>query len=176
MAISNGSPILASDLNDYFDTALSNLRNVNVFNTEQKQFIQSFTIKGFNNATAEYLRTATFFPRTDCVLRGVRLIAESSTSSINITATIPAQIIKDNVIVGGNIKNTITLTATTQGVSGIPTGALTVSDASGLYTLPVEELFTILAGDSIEIVFSSDNASIADASITLLLENKVVNK
>ena len=170
MAITNGSQIEASDLNGLFDNTINNLRTVGVFDTPSKQFLQSFRINGINNTTAEYLRTVTFFPRTDCILRGIRILAQSSSAGINITATVPSQIVEDNSIVGGNILNTITMTATT----ALP--LFTLSDAVDFYNLSNSYIFPILAGDSIDIVLSSNSATASNVSISLLLENKVVNR
>lgn len=170
MTIANGSQILASDLNGLFDQTITNLNNVGVYTTPSKQFLHSFIVNGITNTTPEYLRTVSFYPRTDCILRGVRILAKSATSGIVITATIPSQVVEDNSIVGGNILNTITMTTTTQ----VP--LLSLSSAVGYYPLSNSYIFPILAGDSIDIVLSSNSASPANVSVSLLLENKVVNR
>ena len=175
MAISNGSTIDKDDLNDYFNTTLDTLRDPGVYKLPRKQWVQSFHIKGLTSNTAEYLRTVAFYPRTDCTLRAIRLFAYSATSGINLTANIPAQIVEDNVIVGGNIKETITLTAQTQGRYS-NTGVINLSLGSSLYELPNNQFFNILAGDNIEIILSSSSATAADATISLVLENEVTNK
>lgn len=174
MAITNGSTIDKDDLNDYFNTTLDILRNPSVSNYPRKQWVKTFHLKVFNSNTPEYLRTVAFYPRTDCTLRAVRLFAYAGTSGIDLTATIPAQIVQDNVIVGGNIKETITLTAQTQGAYPT-TGAIDLSLASSFYTLPNDQYFNILAGDNIEIILSSSSTP-ADATISLVLENEVTNK
>lgn len=171
MTIANNSPITASDLNGLFDQTITNLLTIGVYNTPSKQFLHSFRINGINNSTAEYLRTVSFYPRTDCILRGVRILAESPSAGINITATIPSQIVEDNSIVGGNILNTITMTATT-----VVPPLTTISNSVGFYNLSNSYVFPILAGDSIDIVLSSSSATASNVSVSLLLENTVVSR
>ena len=135
MAITNGSQIEASDLNGLFDNTINNLRTVGVFDTPSKQFLQSFRINGINNTTAEYLRTVTFFPRKDCILRGIRILGQSSSAGINITGTVPSQILEDNSIVGGNILNTITPNGNK---SGMPVnGQIEFKNVSFNYAQPI---------------------------------------
>lgn len=169
MTISNGSTILAADVNGLFQTALSTLKNYTQYNYPYKQWQQSFRVDGVNNSTAEYLRTVSFYPRTDCIVRAIRIDCSATSSGITATATIPAQILQDNVIVGGNIKNDITLSATSNPASPW-------YNHTGLYILPAEDLFTVIAGDSIDIVISTDSATVTDVSIVLLLENRMESK
>jgi len=170
MAISNGSTIEAADVNGIFETALDNLRSYTVYSYPYKQWQQSFRIDGVTSSTAEHLRTISFYPRTDCIVRAIRIYCAAAYTGITATATIPAQILQDNVIVGGNIKNDITLSATSN------TSPATRDQLSGLYTLSNEDLFTVLAGDSVDIVISTDSANPAFVSVVLTLENRMESK
>lgn len=172
MAISNGSTIEAADVNGIFEGALSTLRSYTGYNYPYKQWQQSFRVDRVIDTTPEYLRTVSFYPRTDCIVRAIRIDCSSSINGFTATATIPAQVLQDNVIVGGNIKNDITLSAT----SNISTPW---HNHTGLYVLPPEELFTVLAGDSIDIIVSTDATSSfdnVDVSIVLTLENRMESK
>ena len=169
MTISNGSTITAADVNGIFEGALSTLRSYTQFNYPYKQWQQSFRVDGVNNSTAEYLRTISFYPRTDCIIRAIRIDCSAAINGITATATIPAQILQDNVIVGGNIKNDITLSATSD-------LAFPWYNHTGLYILPTEDLFTVIAGDSIDIVISTNSATVADVAVVLLLENRMESK
>jgi len=161
MTIANGQQILAPDLDAIWSTALGTLRTRTNDNNKYLQFNEVFTFNAVNNSTAEYLRTIVYVPRTDVILRGIRLYCCSTTTGITATLTIPAQIAENGTIVGGNIKSTLTLTATS--------GA-TVLASGGFNQLSTNELFTFLAGDNIDLVVSTNNATAANVIIVLMLE------
>lgn len=169
MPITNGSPILASDLNAVWQTALATLRTRTTSNNPYRQFVVVLRLLGINSTTPEHLRTITYVPRTDLVLRGAKIAAtpSSTTPSTGVicTATIPAGIREDESIVGGNINRTLSMEVTTDG---------TCDPASnfGAATLPVDQLFGLLAGDSIDIVVSTTAIGIRhDITLTLTVEN-----
>lgn len=166
MAITPGSVITALDVNGLLETSLSNLRTTSDFTNPYKQWTQTFRLDSVNNTSSLIRRTIGFYPRTDCVLRGIRLSCASTISGIVATVTIPAQIVENNSIVGGNIVNTISFTATSQGNSPSP-----ISNQTSLYTLDTSKRYTILAGDSIDIVVSTNSATSSNITISLLLEN-----
>lgn len=163
MTIANGQQILAADLDGIWSTALGTLRTRTNDNNKYLQFNEVFTFNVINNTIAEYLRTIVYVPRTDVILRGIRLYCCSTITGINATLTIPAQIAENNTIVGGNIKSSLTLTAT----SG--TSAL-LSNSGGFNQLSTNELFTFLAGDNIDLVVSTDSATTSNVIVVLMLE------
>ena len=126
-----------------------------------KQFTETFQFNGIVTSTAEYLRSFTYTPRADCTLRGARIYCLSTTNNIVATLSIPAQIVEDNTIVGGNIPSSLTATATS---------AATVAGSGGLVTLPNTAMIRLLAGDNIDIIVSTNSATAADVTVTLLLE------
>lgn len=168
MTLSNGSTILPADIEGVYTPALANVRNINTFKnfTNYKQFVESYTWRNIDNTTAEYLRTFVWTPRTDCTLRAIR-VSCNGTAGVTATVTIPAQVIEDNTIVGGNILNNISLSATS---------AATIQASTGLYELPNDKLFGFLAGDSIDFVATINSATNVDVTITLLLENVITSK
>lgn len=164
MAITNGSTILAADLNGIWTTALGTLRSRTTANNPYKQFTETFQFDGITSGTAEYLRTFTYVPRTDVILRSAHIYCLSTTIGTVATLSIPAQLIEDNNIVGGNIKSTLTATATSA-------SAVSIAASGGIVTLPNTELFTFLAGDNIDFVVSTNNASVSNVTVCLLLES-----
>jgi hypothetical protein len=180
MAFTNGTIILASDINAIWETGLASLRSRTqvaqvsgiTSNIPYKQYCEIFRFDGITSTTAEHRRGAVFVPRTDVIVRGVRVYCQSATTSIVATVSIPAQIYKDNNIVGGNIKRSLTATATSQ----LPA---TYSDSGTVVTLDTgadPALFTFLAGDNIEILVSTNNVATANVTVSLLLETLMVNK
>jgi hypothetical protein len=173
MPLTNGTTILAADLNGVWTTALATLRSRNSDTTTSKQFTETFHFNGVigsgGSATPEYLRTIVYVPRTDVVLRAARLYCMStSATAVVATLTIPSQIVEDNAIVGGNIKNTLTATATRD------TSITDMSLSGGIITLPNTELFTFLAGDNIDLVVNTNSANSANIIVSLLLETSLV--
>ena len=180
MAFTNGTTILASDINAIWETGLASLRSRTqvaqvsgiTSNIPYKRYCEIFRFDGITSTTAEHRRGAVFVPRTDVIVRGVRVYCQSATTSIVATVSIPAQIYKDNNIVGGNIKRSLTATATSQ----LPA---TYSDSGTVVTLDTgadPALFTFLAGDNIEILVSTNNVATANVTVILLLETLMVNK
>lgn len=167
MTISNGSAILAADLNGIWETALGTLRTRTITNTPYKQFSEVFRFDGITTSTAEYLRTVVYVPRTDVILRGVRIVcASTGVQTITATVTIPAQIVEDNKIVGGNIKSTLTASATYSNTTP------DFSGSEGRVTLSNTELFSFLAGDNIDIVVSltATGTPTCNVTVTCLFE------
>jgi hypothetical protein len=174
MSFTNGQTITAAGVNGIFEGALNTVRTYTQYNYPYKQWQQSFRVDNLTDTTPEYLRTISFYPRTDCIIRAIRIDCSSSLSGLTATATIPAQVLQDNVIVGGNIKNDITLSATSN-------TAAPWHQHTGLYVLPNEDLFTVLAGDSIDIIVSTDadgstGSHNVDVAIVLTLENRMESK
>jgi hypothetical protein len=160
MPITNGSPIIATDVNGIWQTALGTLRSNTSDNAPWKQYTETFVFNGLSTATSPVIPvhnlSTIYVPRTDVILRAARLYISAFQSGslyngATATLTIPAQIIENNTIVGGNIKNTLTCTATSTNTS-------TLSSGAGLITLPNTETFSFLAGDNIDIVVSIDSA------------------
>lgn len=168
MAISNGTTILGSDVNGIWTTALGTLRDRNDDNNPYKQFTETFEFNGVVSSTAEYLRTYVYTPRTDVVLRAARLYCLSTTAGIVATLRIPAQKIENATIVGGNIKSTLSTSASSNA------SIVDLSLSGGTINLPREQLFTFLAGDNIDIVVSSSSASTSNITVVLLFENILV--
>lgn len=174
MPIAPGQVITASDLNAVWPTALNSLRSRTDDNNDYKQFTQTFSFNGVINTTPEYLRTAVLTPTTDLILREARIYIRSlsggvAQNGIAATLTIPAQIIEDDVIVGGNIKRTLTTTCT----SVVP--STDFSDSGATISLPNTELFTFLAGDNIDIIVSTPNATNNNyITVSLLFENILI--
>lgn len=168
MAISNGSAILASDLNGIWETALDTLRSRTDTSNLYKQFSEVFRFDGITSSTAEYLRTIVYVPRTDVILRGVRIYCATDGANLpTATVTIPAQIIEDNNIVGGNIKSTLTASATASASSNF-------ANSTNRVVLSNTELFTFLAGDNIDIIVSLSGAITSppcNVTVVCLFEN-----
>ncbi len=142
MPISNGSIILAADVNGIWQTALATLRARTTANNPNKQFTETFSINGIVASTPEYLRTIVYVPRTDVILRSARVYIVSTNggvlqNGISATVTIPAQLIEDNSIVGGNIPRTLTATATSNASANLGSSAARLD-------LPNDQLFTFL--------------------------------
>ena len=164
MALTNGSTILAADLTGVWTGALALLRARTTSNNPWKQFTETFQFDGIASGTAEYLRTFTYVPRTDVILRSAHIYCASTTTNITATLSIPAQLVEDNTIVGGNIKNTLVATAVSN--------AMPISASGGIVTtLSNTELFTFLAGDNIDFVVSTNNVAVANVTVCLLLES-----
>jgi len=171
MTISNGSPILASDLNGIWQTALGTLRSRTTANNPNKQFVETFSFNNILQSTAEHLRTAVYVPRTDVVLRAARIYIVSTFAGVkqsgtDATVTIPAQQIEDNVIVGGNIPRTLTATAVSN--------ALSFTGSEERIDLPNDQLFTFLAGDNIDIIVSTTDTTRANNIIVSLTLESVI--
>jgi hypothetical protein len=170
MPISNGSIILAADVNGIWQTALATLRARTTANNPNKQFTETFSINGIVASTPEYLRTIVYVPRTDVILRSARVYIVSTNggvlqNGISATVTIPAQLIEDNSIVGGNIPRTLTATATSNASANLGSSAARLD-------LPNDQLFTFLAGDNIDIVVSTaDTANVNKVIVSLTLES-----
>jgi hypothetical protein len=167
MAISNGSTILAADLTGIWTPGLATLRARSTANNPNKQFTETFHFDGIASGTAEYLRTLTYVPRTDVILRSAHIYCLSTTIGITATLSIPAQIIldDDNKTPGGNIKNTLT-------ASAISASAVSIANSGGIVsTLSNTELFTFLAGDSINFVVSTNNVATSNVTVCLTLES-----
>lgn len=175
MPIAPGQIISETDLNAVWPTALNSLRSRTDDNNDYKQFAQTFTFNGVINTTPEYLRTAVLTPTTDLILREARIYIRSlngggvAQNGISATLTIPAQIVEDDVIVGGNIKQTLTATCT----SVVP--STDFSDSGATISLPNTELFTFLAGDNIDIIVSTPDAANNNyITVSLLFENVLI--
>jgi len=166
MTLSNGSTILGTDIEDIYYYPLQNTKTRSGNFTPYKQNFQTFRLRNLSSTDEELYRTITFSPREDCVLRAIRLHIGSATPGETATLTIPAQIVADNVIVGGNIKETIEITATT---------AASPINSTALYELPNDQLFTLLAGDNIEMVITTAFSNI-DITVSLLLEYVLTSK
>lgn len=172
MALVNGTPITDTDINEIWETGLATLRARTIANTPYKQYNEIFCFDGIASGTAELRRGAVFVPRTDVIVRGVRVYCQSATVGIVATVNIPAQIYKDNNIVGGNIKSSLTATATSAAAATFSnSGTVVVTDPG---TDPA--LFTFLAGDNIEILVSTNNVATANVTVSLLLETIMVNR
>ncbi len=165
MTIASGSLITADDLRGIWSVPLTTLATYNTLVNPYKQFTEVFQVRGVTNLTSEILRTVLYTPRTDVILRGFRVMCSSATVGIVATASIPAQVIRDNVIAGGNIPYSITATATSTAIAG------DLSVTTGLATIPNNTIVSFLAGDNIDIVVSTNSATAANVTVTLLLEN-----
>lgn len=169
MAIVNGQIITPADVNGIWSTALATLRARTNDNTPYKQFVETFQFNGVTSLTAQYLSSYIYSPRTDVVVRAIRVYCMSATAGIVATVSIPAQIVEDNIIVGGNIKSTITATATSNA------SVADMSLSGGLVTtLPNNEMTVFLAGDNIDIIVSTNSLTAADITVSLLLETTMV--
>lgn len=172
MALINGDVIAASDVNAIWETGLTTLRARTIASTPYKQYCEIFRFDGIASNTAPLRLGAVYVPRTDVIVRGVRVYCQSATLAIVATVNIPAQIYKDNNIVGGNIKSSLTATATSA-------AAATFSNSGKVVTLDANTdpaLFTFLAGDNIEILVSTSSLSAANVTVSLLLETVMVNR
>lgn len=164
MALVNGTTILATDITGVWTGALALLRAKTTSNNPWKQFTETFQFDGIASGTAEYLRTFTYVPRTDVILRSAHIYCASTTTPITATLSIPAQLIEDNTIVGGNIKSSLSAIAVS--------AAMPISSSGGIVTtLSNTELFTFLAGDNIDFVVSTNNAAVSNVTVCLLLES-----
>jgi hypothetical protein len=172
MAITNGSTILASDVNAIWETGLATLRSRTLASTPYKQYCEIFRFDGITSGTAPLRRGAVYVPRTDVIVRGARVYCQSATNGIIATVSIPAQIYKDNNIVGGNIKQSLTATATSNAPATFSNSGSVITLAAG--TDPA--LFTFLAGDNIEILVSTSSGTAANVTVSLLLETVMVNR
>jgi hypothetical protein len=169
MPITPGSPILASDINAVWQTALNTLRTRTTANNPYRQFTVVLRLLGINSTTSEHLRTITYVPRTDLVLRAAKIVAHPSTggpsTDVVCTATIPAGIRDDESIVGGNINRELNLRVITDGVCDPATNF-------GTATLPVDQVLGLLAGDSVDVVVSTTAIGTRhDITLTLTVEN-----
>lgn len=179
MAITNGSTITAADLDSIWETGLETLRirtqsvAGSSSNTPYKQYCEIFRFDGIVTGTPEHRRSAVFVPRTDVIVRGIRVYCQSATLGIVATASIPAQIYKDNNIVGGNIKKSLTATATSAAAALYSNSGSALDLSLGIGGVG---LFTFLAGDNIEILVSTSSAFSANVTVSLLLETVMVNR
>lgn len=157
MTISNSSTILATDVNNSWDTPLSNLRRRDISISPYKQFTEIFTFNNIVATTPEYLRTIVYTPRTDVVVRSGRVGIVSTSAGVPAAGiiaigTIPAQVIEGSTIVGGNIPKTLTATATSS-------TAATFGSGQTRFDLNAQAVFKFLAGDNIDIVVSTTNTT-----------------
>jgi hypothetical protein len=169
MPITIGTTIIADDLNNIWRTALNTLRTRTTSNNPYKQFVAVLQFPRITSTTAEHLRTQTYIPRTDLILRSARVFGHafsgSQSTGIEIRALIPAGIREDERIIGGNIVKDLRASVITDGAGDPLTN-------SGVFELPTNEIFGFLAGDSIDIIVGTTATGTAhDITVSLTFES-----
>jgi hypothetical protein len=167
LTISDGYIVEAADLDSIWSTGLAQLRTTTAANSARRQFPVVFSFRGVTNAVS---RTYTYTPRTDVVLKSATISAASTSAGIVCSVEIPAQIIDQERIVGGNIPYDLTGSATTSATLTAGFGDIGRDNTA----IPATERLILLAGDNIDITVQSSSATAADIHIIFLLETEMV--